>query len=281
MTATPSSPESAPGGNESGRPERTFAPVARPVVLIPTYNERETIATAVTGVRAAVPHADVLVLDDNSPDGTGAIADELAAADPQVYVRHRPAKEGLGRAYLDGFRWAKERGYDAVVEMDADGSHRAADLPAVLAAADHADVSIGSRWVPGGSVVNWPIHRKFLSVGANTYTRLMLGMPVKDSTAGFRVYRMTALETMGLEGVESHGYCFQIDLTWRAVRAGLKIVEVPVTFVEREEGTSKMSSNIIAEALQNVTLWGLSYRGGQAVRGAARGVSELLARRKG
>lgn len=233
-------------------------------MLIPTYNERENIERAVTGVRAAVPQADVLVLDDASPDGTGRIADALAEADPHVFVRHRPGKQGLGMAYLDGFGWAKERGYDAVVEMDADGSHRVADLPAVLAAADHADVAIGSRWVPGGSVVNWPAHRKFLSVGANTYTRILLGMPVRDATAGFRVYRLTALETMGLHGVESHGYCFQIDLTWRAVKAGLVVVEVPITFVEREVGTSKMNSNIITEALRNVTVWGLTYRARQA-----------------
>lgn len=243
-----------------------FSPIARPLVLIPTYNERENIERAVTGVRAAVPHADLLVLDDASPDGTGRLADALAENDPQVFVRHRPGKQGLGMAYLDGFAWAREHGYDAVVEMDADGSHRVADLPAVLAAADHADVAIGSRWVPGGSVVNWPVHRKFLSVGANTYTRLLLGMPVRDATAGFRVYRLSALETMGLDGVESHGYCFQIDLTWRAVKAGLVVVEVPITFVEREVGTSKMSSSIIAEALRNVTVWGLTYRARQAGR---------------
>ena len=243
-----------------------FAPITRPLVLIPTFNERENIERAVTGVRAAVPHADVLVLDDASPDGTGRLADALAESDPQVFVRHRAGKQGLGMAYLDGFAWAKEHGYDAVVEMDADGSHRAADLPAVLAAADHADVAIGSRWIPGGSVVNWPAHRKLLSVGANTYTRLLLGMPVHDATAGFRVYRLTALQTMGLDGVESHGYCFQIDLTWRAVKAGLSVVEVPITFVEREVGTSKMNSDIITEALRNVTVWGLAYRARQATR---------------
>ncbi|MDO5699161.1 MAG: polyprenol monophosphomannose synthase [Dermatophilus congolensis] len=241
-----------------------FAPITRPLVLIPTYNERDNIERAVTGVRAAVPQADVLVLDDASPDGTGRLADALAEADPHVFVRHRAGKQGLGMAYLDGFAWAKEHGYDAVIEMDADGSHRVADLPAVLAAIDHGDVAIGSRWVPGGSVVNWPAHRKFLSVGANTYTRVLLGMPVRDATAGFRVYRLTALETMGLHGVESHGYCFQIDLTWRAIKAGLTVVEVPITFVEREVGTSKMNSNIIAEALRNVTVWGLTYRARQA-----------------
>lgn len=238
-------------------------------MLIPTYNERDNVTRAVTGVREAVPHADVLVLDDASPDGTGEIADRLAAEDPHVFVRHRPGKQGLGMAYLDGFEWAKVHGYDAVVEMDADGSHRVQDLPAVLAAADGADVSIGSRWVPGGTVVNWPLHRKFLSVGANTYTRVLLDMPVRDATAGFRVYRITALQAMGLHGIQSHGYCFQIDLTWRAVKKGLRIVEVPVTFVEREVGTSKMSSDIIVEALRNVTVWGIRHRGTQVLRAVA------------
>lgn len=252
-----------------------FTPIRKPLVCIPTYNESENVARAVAGVREAVAHADVLVLDDASPDGTGQIADRLAKADAQVFVRHRPGKAGLGAAYLDGFTWAKERGYDAVVEMDADGSHRARDLPAVLAAADRADVAIGSRWIPGGSVVNWPLHRKVLSVGANTYTRLLLDMPVRDATAGFRVYRLTALATMGTSGVESQGYCFQIDLTWRAVRAGCTVVEVPITFVEREVGTSKMSGDIIAEALRNVTVWGFRHRGRQALRG----LSALLSRR--
>lgn len=249
---------------------QTYEPVQRPVVLIPTYNEKENVERAVRGVREALPAADVLVLDDASPDGTGQIADALAAEDEHVFVRHRAGKEGLGKAYLDGFAWAAERGYDAVVEMDADGSHRVADLPAVVAAIDGADVSIGSRWIPGGSVVNWPLHRKVLSVGANTYTRVLLGMPVHDATAGFRVYRVSALETMGLDGVQSHGYCFQIDLTWRAVKKRLKIVEVPIAFVEREEGTSKMSSDIIVEALRNVTVWGVKYRCGQVAGLASR-----------
>ncbi len=266
MIQPPTDPAAAPPA-----PRGTFLPLAKPLVLIPTYNEKDNVQRAVTGVRAAVPQADVLVLDDNSPDGTGALADEIAAGDPRVFVRHRAGKEGLGKAYLDGFGWAARHGYDAVVEMDADGSHRAADLPALLAAADHADVAIGSRWVPGGSVVNWPLHRKVLSVGANTYTRLLLDMPVRDATAGFRAYRLSALDAMGLRGVESQGYCFQIDLTWRAVRAGLVVLEVPITFVEREVGTSKMSSDIIAEALRNVTLWGLGHRASQAIR-AVRGL---------
>lgn len=243
-------------------------PVTRLAVLIPTYNERETLPGVVARVRSSVPTADVVVLDDNSPDGTGRLADELAAADPQVHVLHRPGKAGLGRAYLAGFDWAMERGYDAVVEMDADGSHQPEQLPSLLAALADADVVIGSRWVRGGRVRNWPVRRKVLSVGANAYTKVLLGMPVNDATAGYRAYRAPALRSMGLEGVESQGYCFQVDLTVRAVRAGLRVLEVPITFVERESGVSKMGKDIIREALTNVTFWGLEHRGRQARRWA-------------
>ncbi|GGL23801.1 polyprenol monophosphomannose synthase [Phycicoccus endophyticus] len=244
-------------------PDSDRPPLQRVAVLIPTYNERENLAGAVHGVRGAVPTADVVVLDDDSPDGTGVVADELAAADPQVHVIHRRAKEGLGAAYLDGFHWALDHGYDAVVEMDADGSHRPEHLPSLLAAAEHADAVIGSRWVRGGRVVNWPVHRKALSVGGNLYVRVLLGMPVHDATAGFRVYRSEALRVMGLADVASQGYCFQTDLTWRAVRAGLTVVEVPITFVEREVGTSKMSGDIVAESLRRITGWGLRHRARQ------------------
>ncbi|MBT9254479.1 polyprenol monophosphomannose synthase [Phycicoccus sp. MAQZ13P-2] len=244
---------------ESPRP-----PITRVAVLVPTYNERENLPAAVRGVRTAVPTADVVVLDDASPDGTGQVADELAAADPQVHVLHRAGKEGLGAAYLDGFRWALERGYDAVVEMDADGSHRPEHLPSLLAAAADADAVIGSRWVPGGKVVNWPLHRKALSVGGNLYVKVLLGMPINDATAGFRVYRADALRVMGLDDVASQGYCFQTDLTWRAVRAGLRVVEVPITFVEREVGASKMSRDIMTESLRRITGWGVRHRARQA-----------------
>lgn len=240
-------------------------PVNKVVVLIPTYNERENLPRVVSRLRAAVPGADVLVLDDGSPDGTGSVADELAARDEQVFVMHRQSKQGLGRAYLAGFEWALDRGYDALVEMDADGSHQPEQLPGLLAALTNADLAIGARWVAGGSVENWPAHRKLLSVGANVYTKVMLGMHVNDATAGYRVYRAGALRTMGLAGVESQGYCFQIDLTVRAVRAGLRVVEVPITFVEREVGASKMGNEIIREALTNVTRWGLTHRSGQVV----------------
>ncbi|MBM6399662.1 polyprenol monophosphomannose synthase [Phycicoccus sonneratiae] len=250
-------------------PDTTRPPLERVAVLIPTYNERENLPVAVQGVRSAVPSADVVVLDDASPDGTGAVADALAADDPQVHVLHRAGKEGLGAAYLAGFHWALERGYDAVVEMDADGSHRPEHLPALLGAAEHADAVIGSRWVAGGKVVNWPLHRKALSVGGNVYVKVLLGMPVNDATAGFRVYRADALRRMGLEDVASQGYCFQTDLTWRAVRAGLTVVEVPITFVEREVGASKMSRDIMTESLRRITGWGVRHRARQ-VRDLAR-----------
>jgi len=235
-------------------------PVTRVAVLIPTYNERDNLPGIVARVRASVPTADVLVLDDSSPDGTGAVADELAAADAQVRVMHRAGKEGLGKAYLAGFARVLAEGYDAAVEMDADGSHLPEQLPSLLAALADADVVIGARWVRGGEVRNWPLRRKVLSVGANLYTKVLLGMPVNDATAGYRAYRASALRTMGLHGVESQGYCFQIDLTLRAVRADLRVVEVPITFVEREVGVSKMGKDIVREALASVTLWGLQHR---------------------
>ncbi|MGO4342413.1 polyprenol monophosphomannose synthase [Pedococcus sp. 2YAF34] len=237
--------------------------IDRVLVCIPTYNERENLPLVVRRIRAAVPGADILVLDDSSPDGTGDVADELAAGDPQVHVLHRPAKQGLGMAYLAGFRWGLDRGYDALVEMDADGSHQPEQLHRLLDALAGADLVIGSRWVRGGSVVNWPLHRKALSVGGNLYTRALLGMPVHDATAGFRAYRAEALRTMGLERVASQGYCFQVDLTRRAVRLGLRVVEVPITFVERVIGDSKMSGDIMRESLQRITVWGVHHRADQ------------------
>ena len=238
--------------------------IDRVLVCIPTYNERENLPRIVERVRAAVPAADVLVLDDNSPDGTGQVADELVAADSQVHVLHRPGKQGLGNAYLAGFAWALEQGYSAIVEMDADGSHQPEQLPRLLEALAGADVVLGSRWVPGGQVVNWPLHRKVLSVGGNVYTRVMLGMPVGDATGGYRAYRAAALKEMDLHDVASQGYCFQVDLVWRAVRRGLTVREVPITFVEREVGDSKMSQDIVRESLVNITGWGVAHRARQA-----------------
>ena len=260
-------------------PEPTRPALERVVVLIPTYNEADSLPSLVRHLRDRVPAVDLCILDDASPDGTGDLADALAATDPRVHVLHRPRKEGLGAAYLDGFGWALERGYDAVVEMDADGSHRAEDLPALLAAAADADVVIGSRWVPGGRVVDWPAHRKALSVGANLYVRVLLGMAVRDATAGFRVYRADALRTIGLQAVASQGYCFQVDLTWRAALAGLRIVEVPIAFVEREVGASKMNADVMTESFLRIGRWGLTHRTAQARAGARRGRARLARRR--
>ncbi|HET8660625.1 MAG TPA: polyprenol monophosphomannose synthase [Micromonosporaceae bacterium] len=234
--------------------------VGRVLVVIPTYNEVDNVRVIVERVRRAVPEVDVLVADDNSPDGTGAAADELAAADPSVHVLHRPGKQGLGAAYIAGFGWARDRHYDAVVEMDADGSHAPEQLPRLLDALRGADVVLGSRWVPGGSVVNWPAHRLLLSRGGNLYTRLALGMPVRDATGGYRAYRMPVLDKIEIETVASQGYCFQVDLAWRAHRNGFRLAEVPITFAERERGASKMSSSIVREALWRVTVWGVRAR---------------------
>jgi len=234
--------------------------VGRVLVIIPTYNEADNVERIVRRVRSAVLGVDVLLADDNSPDGTGAIADALCAADSRVHVLHRPGKQGLGPAYLAGFGWAHDRGYDAVVEMDADGSHAPEQLPTLLDALAEADVVLGSRWVRGGTVVNWPLHRLILSRGANLYTRMALGMPIKDATGGYRAYRMTALDKMDIATIASQGYCFQVDLAWRAYREGFRVVEVPITFAERERGASKMSSSVIGEALWRVTVWGSQAR---------------------
>ena len=211
-------------------------------------------------MRASVPDADVLVADDNSPDGTGRLADDLCGDDDHVHVLHRTVKNGLGAAYLAGFRWGMTRGYDVLVEMDADGSHPPEHLPAMLEALEGADAVIGSRWVSGGEVVNWPKHRLWLSQGGNRYVQAMLGLGVHDATGGYRAYRASALEAIDLDTVTSQGYCFQVDLTRRAVQAGLHVVEVPITFVEREVGDSKMSGAIVAEALWRVTQWGIGDR---------------------
>lgn len=233
------------------------------LVIIPTYNESESLPGVVERLRRSVPDAHVLVADDNSPDDTGDLADDLAAQDDHIHVLHRAGKEGLGKAYLAGFAWGLERGYDVLVEMDADGSHRPEELPRLLAQISHADVVLGSRWVPGGSVVNWPASRRVLSQGGSLYTRMALGIPTRDATGGYRAYRASALRDLDLGTVESNGYCFQIDLLWRALQRGMVVSEVPITFVEREAGTSKMSRRIVREALVNVTRWGASHRWAQ------------------
>ncbi|MBG6089782.1 polyprenol monophosphomannose synthase [Actinomadura viridis] len=236
------------------------ADLGRVLVIIPTYNERDNIEGIVGRVREAAPTVDVLVVDDASPDGTGDLADALAAADDQVRVLHRAGKEGLGPAYIAGFRWAAERGYDVMVEMDADGSHQPEELPRLLTALQDADLVIGARWIPGGTVHNWPMSREVLSRGANTYARLMLSLPLHDATGGFRAFRAATLDKIGLDDVDSRGYCFQVDLALRALREGLRVVEVPITFVERTQGTSKMSRDVLAEAALRVTRWGLADR---------------------
>lgn len=239
----------------AGKPERLNV-----LVIIPTFNERENLPRILDRVRSAVPSASVLVVDDGSPDGTGAIADERAAADAMISVMHRTEKNGLGPAYFAGFEWGLERGFEVLVEMDADGSHAPEQLPRLLDALDHADLVIGSRYVPGGSVVNWPKRREMLSRGGNLYCRLALGVRVKDITAGYRAYRAKVIRAIPLNEVASHGYCFQIDLAWRTILAGFRVVEVPITFVEREIGVSKMSGSIVREALLKVPLWGAAHR---------------------
>ncbi|SDP02970.1 dolichol-phosphate mannosyltransferase [Klenkia soli] len=238
----------------------------RVLVLLPTYDERENLPRVVGRIRAAVPEADVLVLDDASPDGTGEVADGLARFDSSVHVLHRSGKAGLGAAYRAGFAWGLERGYDVLVEMDADGSHLPEQLPRLLHALADADVVLGSRWVAGGEVVNWPLHRQLLSRGGSAYTRWALGLRLRDATGGYRAYRAHVLEDLDLRSVTSQGYCFQIDLAWRALRAGCHVVEVPITFVERTLGVSKMSGDIVRESLVRVTRWAITERSGQLAR---------------
>ena len=233
--------------------------MTRVVVLIPTYNEAENIQSAVASVRLHLPEAHVMVLDDASPDGTGHIADDIAADDVNVSVIHRTKKNGLGDAYLDGFQNALAQDFNVLIEFDADGSHPAAVLPDLVRAvtADGIGLAIGSRWIDGGSVVDWPPHRLFLSRGGNAYARVMLGLSVRDSTAGFRAYRAECLKAIDLSSVKTKGYGFQVDMTRRVEAAGFGIVEVPIAFRERTRGTSKMSGAIILEAMWMVTLWGL------------------------
>jgi len=239
-------------GTTAGQP----GPVGPVAVIIPTYNEHDNIEIIASRVRGAVPGAHLLVVDDNSPDGTGEIADKLASRDPHIHVLHRAGKAGLGAAYVAGFRWALERDYGAMVEMDADGSHQPEELPRLLEALASADLVLGSRYVPGGAVLNWARSRELLSRAGNTYARRMLGFKLKDATGGYRVFRAATLRRIGLDTVNSQGYCFQIDLARRTILAGLTVTEVPITFVERERGTSKMSKAIVAEAFWRVGLWG-------------------------
>jgi dolichol-phosphate mannosyltransferase len=229
----------------------------RAIICLPTYDERENLAPILQAIHAVAPAVDVLVVDDASPDGTGELADELAARDARVKVLHRPGKQGLGRAYLAGFSWALERGYGLVLEMDADFSHDPRHLPELLAAARDADVVLGSRWVRGGGTVNWGLGRKIVSRGGSFYARTILGVPVRDLTGGFKCFRREVLEALDLPTVECSGYAFQIELTYRALRRGFRVVEVPIVFAERRVGRSKMSRRIVLEAVAKV--WSMRF----------------------
>ncbi|OBK95967.1 dolichol-phosphate mannosyltransferase [Mycobacterium asiaticum] len=237
-------------------------PSQRVLVIIPTYNELENLPLIHQRVKQACPDVHILIVDDSSPDGTGKLADELAAADSGcTHVLHRTVKNGLGAAYLEGFAWGLSRDYAVLVEMDADGSHAPEQLYRLLEAVDAgADLAIGSRYVHGGAVRNWPWRRWALSWTANTYSRLALGIGVHDITAGYRAYRREVLEAIDLDTVDSKGYCFQIEMTWRSVNADFSVVEVPITFTEREIGVSKMSGSNIREALVKVAQWGWKGR---------------------
>ena len=245
--------------------------LGRIVMVVPTYNEADNLEWIVGRLRTNQPTVDVLVVDDGSPDGTGALADGLAASDPSIHVLHRHQKAGLGAAYLAGFAWALDAGYDVVGEMDADGSHQPEQLARLLTALADADLVIGSRWVPGGSVVNWPLRRELLSRGGNLYVRLLLGIDVRDATAGFRLFRRSALEKIDLSTVRSTGYVFQTDLVTRCLRAGLTVREVPIEFVERVRGDSKMSGAVATESLRRITSWGLRERRDQLRSALRRG----------
>ena len=239
--------------------ERTDG-LGRVLVVVPTYDEIENLERIVGRLHDSVPSAHVLVVDDASPDGTGELADKMARLDERVHVLHRPGKSGLGPAYVAGFRWGRGQGFDVLVEMDADGSHHPEQLTRLLDALVDADLVLGSRYLPGGTVEDWPAHRLLLSRGGNLYTRLALGIELHDATGGYRAYRRAVLETIDLNSISSQGYCFQVDLAWRAVQAGFRVTEVPITFAERERGESKMSGHIVREALLRVTEWGAAHR---------------------
>jgi dolichol-phosphate mannosyltransferase len=231
----------------------------RALVCVPTYDEKENVVAIVEAVLAAAPDVDVLVIDDNSPDGTGRLADEIAAREPRVHVLHRAGKEGLGRAYLAGFAWALARGYGLVLEMDADFSHDPRYLPAMLEAAREADLVLGSRYVPGGGTVNWGVARKLISRGGSLYARTILGIPIRDLTGGFKCFRREVLQAIDLPTVECSGYAFQIELTYRTLRKGFRVREIPIVFVDRRVGHSKMSRRIVLEALRKV--WSIRASG--------------------
>ncbi len=231
----------------------------RVLVVVPTYNECQNLALVVPAILRQDAGIDVLVVDDNSPDGTGDIADAMAASEPRVHVMHRTAKAGLGKAYLAGFGWALEQGYDYVIEMDADFSHDPKFLPDLIQAAAEADLVIGSRYKQGVNVINWPMSRLLLSIGANQYARWVTGLPLTDSTGGFKCFRRQVLEAIDFTRVRSNGYSFQIEMSYRAWRKGFRLVEIPIVFTDRVEGQSKMNKRIVREAIWMV--WWLRLRG--------------------
>jgi len=230
------------------------------LVIIPTYNELDALPLILSRVQNSVPTVEILIVDDNSPDGTGGIADQWVSENPGIHVMHRLGKGGLGAAYLAGFAWGLQQGFDVLVEMDADGSHQPEQLPSLLAALEYSDLVLGSRWVEGGGTENWSKNRELLSKGGNYYTKVMLGIDIDDSTGGYRAFKASALRSLDLHEVASQGYCFQVDLAWRAKQRGFVVTEVPITFVEREVGSSKMSRKIVTEALWRVTVWGVDRR---------------------
>jgi dolichol-phosphate mannosyltransferase len=230
----------------------------RALVVVPTYNERTNIPLLVPAILIQDPRLEVLVVDDNSPDGTGQLADDLATNDARAHVLHRPAKQGLGKAYIAGFTWALERGYDYVFEMDADFSHDPRFLPEFLRAIESADLVVGSRYKSGVNVINWPMSRLLLSIGANQYARVVTGLPIADSTGGFKCFRRQVLEAIELDRVRSNGYAFQIEMTFRAWKKGFHIAEIPIVFTDRVEGQSKMNRKIVREAIWMV--WWLRLR---------------------
>ncbi len=228
------------------------------VICLPTYNERDNLAAMVKAIHEVVAHVHILVIDDNSPDGTGKLADEIAAEDDRVHVLHRTAKEGLGRAYVAGFRWALEHDYELIFQMDCDFSHQPKYLTAFIDAADRADLVLGSRYIKGGGTEGWAWHRRFLSRGGNTYARTILGLPYKDLTGGFKCWNRRVLDALPLTEIESNGYVFQIEMSWRAIRRGFSVAEVPIVFPDRVAGESKMSGGIVTEAMVNV--WKIRFQ---------------------
>jgi len=230
------------------------------LVIVPTYNEKDNIVPLAERILSLPVQVDLLIVDDNSPDGTGEIADDLAGKHPSIHVLHRPGKNGLGRAYLAGFAWALEHGYEFIMEMDGDFSHNPSDIPAFLKAAQDVDLVVGSRYCNGIRVINWPLRRLMLSMSAAKYVQIITGLPVSDPTGGYKCFRRRALEAIDLNSVQSNGYSFQIELTHKIWRRGMKIAEVPIIFTDRFQGSSKMSGKIVQEAL--IMVWRLLFQNG-------------------